>query len=316
MDPTDQRTGLVTTVKDNEALYPKRDVIKAKAARQLQQRLANPPDAKLKRALPSSSVPHTDILPADVTRATDIYGPSLEALKGRTTTRKAIPFPHTDISTRVTDEQNMFVDLFYACKEAFLITKVLPLGHTMVTALDKTDTTSLRRALRVHLGTYGQRRIAKTSLYSDNERGITAMASDFAGAGITPHQSGPGMHVHVIERAIRHIKELARGTRTIQLPNISFPTTSRLRVYKIQLLPRVHSPFQLLYNRTPNAKIDAQLEFGCCYQYTARDPDNSMTPRRHGGIGVGQIPNGTGTCRLYNLHTAYYHKSHHRDTND
>ena len=56
--------------------------------------------------------------------------------------------------SRVTDEQHMFVDLFYACEEAFLITKVLPLGHTMVTALDKTDTTSLKR---VHLGTYGKR---------------------------------------------------------------------------------------------------------------------------------------------------------------
>ena len=28
-----------------------------------------------------------------------------------------------------------------------------------------------------------------------------------------------------------------------------------------------------------------------------------MTPRTHGAIGVGQIPNGTGTCKLYNLHT-------------
>ena len=55
---------------------------------------------------------------------------------------------------------------------------------------------------------------AYTSLYSDNERGITAIASDFDGAGITLHQSGPGMHVHVIERAIRHVKELARGTRS------------------------------------------------------------------------------------------------------
>ena len=57
----------------------------------------------------------------------------------------------------------------------------------MVTALDKTDINSLRRALRVHLGTYSQRRITISSLYSDNERGITAMASDFAGAGITLH---------------------------------------------------------------------------------------------------------------------------------
>ena len=120
MDPTDQRTGLVTTVKDNEALYPKRDVIKAKAARQLQQHLANPPDAKLKRALSQGQITHTDVLLADVTRATDIYGPSLEAFRGRATTRKAIPFPRMVISTRVTDEQHMYVDLFDACKEAFI----------------------------------------------------------------------------------------------------------------------------------------------------------------------------------------------------
>ena len=101
----------------------------------------------------------------------------------------------------------MYVDLFYACKEAFLITKIVPLGHTMVTALDKADTTSLCRTLRIHLGTYGQQRITITAIYSNNEKGITAMAQDYAGAGITLYQSGPGMHVHVIECAI-----LARRT--------------------------------------------------------------------------------------------------------
>ena len=206
MDPTSPLTGLVTTVKDNEALYPKRDVIKAKAARQLQRRLANPRDAKLKRPLSQGQITHSDVLPADVTRATEIYDPSLEALKGRTTTRKVLPFPRLDILTRATTEQSMYVDLFYtratteqsmyinllyACKDLFYAsTKVLSLGHTMVTALDKADTISLRRVLRVHLGTYGQRRIAIATLYSDNERGITAMASDFAGA-IQPRDACP-----------------------------------------------------------------------------------------------------------------------------
>ena len=203
---------LLPVSKYDEAVYPKRDVIKARAARQLQRRFANPLDAKLKRALSQGQITHSDVFPANATRATEIYGPGLEALKGRTTCRKALPFPRLDISARATIEQSVYVDLFYDCKEAFLITKVLPLGRTMVTALDKADTISLRRVLWVHLVTYGQRRITNTTLYSNNDRGITAMASDFAGAGITLHQSGPGIHVHVIERTIRHIKELARGT--------------------------------------------------------------------------------------------------------
>ena len=170
----------------------------------------------------------------------------------------------------------------------------------MVTALDKADTTSLRRTLRVHLGTYGQRRITITAIYSDNEKGITAMAQDFAGAGITLHQSGPGMHVHVIERAIRHIKELACGTLS------GLPYNCRMFLFRLLVVfvtTRSNrfpdstrndglSPFQFLYNRTANAKIDAQLEFGCHYQYTARDPDNTMIPRTYEAIGTGT------TCTL------------------
>lgn len=307
----DHLSGHIATVAENEARHSKRDVTKAKLARQLQRRLGNPPDAKLKRALSLGQITHSDILPIDITRATEIYGPNLESLKGRTTYKKATPFPAPVTPTRVTDEQRMYVDLFYACKEAFLITKVLPLGHTMVTALDKADTSSLRRVLRTHLGTYGQRHIRITAIYSDNERGITAMALDFAGAGITLHQCGPGMHVQIIERCIRYIKELARGLLAglpYNCPIFLFRllvvfVTTRSNMFPDSTRTDGLSPFQLLYNRTPNAKFDANLEFGCHYQYTARDPDNTMTPRTYGAIGVAQIPNGTGTCKLYSLHT-------------
>ena len=102
MASSTQLIGHVATVSDNEALHSKRDVIKARNARQFQRRLGNPPDAKLKRVLSHGQITQCDILPADIPRATEIYGPNLEALKGRTTTRKAFPFPNLDLSTRVT----------------------------------------------------------------------------------------------------------------------------------------------------------------------------------------------------------------------
>ena len=37
------------------------------------------------------------------------------------------------------------------------------------------------------------------------------MTNDFAGAGITTHLAGPGMHVHTIERQIRAVKEGVRS---------------------------------------------------------------------------------------------------------
>ena len=51
------RPTFITTVADNEALHSKRDVTKAREAREFTQRLANPPDQRLTTAL-SHSIPH------------------------------------------------------------------------------------------------------------------------------------------------------------------------------------------------------------------------------------------------------------------
>jgi hypothetical protein len=180
----DTRVGnqfLITTVADNEAQLSRREVELAREARQLQRRLANPPDAKLIKALSNGTIQNTTVVPADVIRATIIYGPSIEAIKGRTTTVRALPFPPED-SSRITTEQKMYADIFFAANCAFEITIVHPIGHVVCSYIEKTDTPTLRRTLRVHLGTYGQRRITVRHFYSDNEKGILCMGQDFAGS--------------------------------------------------------------------------------------------------------------------------------------
>jgi hypothetical protein len=209
-DTRQAHTCLIPTVAENEARYSKREVSQARDARQLQRRLANPPDAKLIKALTTGTIQNTPVTPADVVRATDIYGPSIEALKGRTTTARTVPTPQ-ETMTRTTLEQRMYTGIFYAAGNAFEITIVHPIGHIICSYLDKTDTTNLRRALRTHLGTYGQQRITIRHIHSDNEKGILCIGQDFAGAGITLHLAGPGMHVHIIERTIRYVKEGVRG---------------------------------------------------------------------------------------------------------
>ena len=48
-------------------------------------------------------------------------------------------------------------------------------------------------------------------MYSDNEGGIVALQTELAASGIQLITAGPGMHVHVVERAIRYIKEGVRS---------------------------------------------------------------------------------------------------------
>ena len=164
----------------------------------------------------------------------------------------------------------MYLDLFRASDLDFLITYVMPLGHLLVSSVTKTDLPTLRKTLRQHLGTYGQRQIRVDHIYSDNEKGITAMSADFAGAGITLRQSGPGIHVHVIERQIRTVKEGVRSN----LSSLPYACSDQIFKYlvgftvtRINMFPSANnldnmSPFQLLYNRPVNVRRDAHLEFG------------------------------------------------------
>jgi len=309
----------ITTVTSNEQRFSKREVAQAQAARKLQQRLAFPPDSKLIRALHRGTFLDTGVLPSDVTRATDIYGPCVEALKGRTTTRKAPSFPIETLTDRATSPQSAYVDLFYANKDAFLITVVKPLGHIMVTAIDKADTPTLRKALRTHLGTYRQRGLQLSHVYSDNEKGLLALGLDFAGAGIVFDQAGPGMHVSIIERCIRTVKEGVRAT----LAGLGYPANRKLLRYlvtfvvnRINMFPSdtrtdALSAFQLLYRRSVNAKLDAHLEFGAYYQVSVRAQDNTMAARTYGAIGVAQHTNGTGTCGFLALHNGLYYAANH-----
>jgi hypothetical protein len=97
---------------------------------------------------------------------------------------------------RTTAEQKMHADIFVAARNDFEITIVHPIGHIICSYIERKDTPTLRRALRTHLGTCGQRRIVVRHIYSDNEKRILFMGQDFAVAGITLHLAGPGMHVH------------------------------------------------------------------------------------------------------------------------
>ena len=308
-DISHHRTVAVTTVADNEALFTRTEVEKAKQARNLMKRMGHPPDSKMIRALQYGNLHGTRILPADIHRATTIYGPSVAALRGHTVTQRPHAFPVEQPRDRAVAPQSMYLDLFRAHSLDFLLTYVRPLNHLMVTSIAKSDLTTLRRTLRTHLGVYGQRRIRINNLYCDNEKGITAMAADFAGAGITLHQSGPWMHVHVIERQIRTVKEGVR-TGLACLPysccNLIFKFLVGFTVTRENMFPDSTrtdnlSPFQVLYNRPVDVNRDAHLEFGALYEVTSRTGDNTMAFRTISAIGLAQTPNGTGTCQFYNI---------------
>ena len=308
-DLTPISTALITTVADNKTQHSKREVIAATEARLLQERLANPPDNKMSQAIANGNIVNAKILPADIVRAQAIYGPNTHALQGRTVTRTADPFPVPQESSRDTSPQSVYIDVFMANGVSFLITVAKPLEHILATCIESRDTATLRKAVRTHLAFYSSRRIPTPILYSDNEGGIVALQSELAGSGIQLITSGPGMHVHVVERAIRYIKEGVRSVhaglpyacpRAIFKHLIPF-VALRLNIFPSSTRTDKLSAFQLVYNRSADAKRDCHLTFGGMYHITCKDRAHTMAVRTVAAIGVGQIPNGTGTCMFFTI---------------
>ena len=137
--------------------------------------------------------------------------------------------------------------------------------------------------------------------------------------GIKLINSGPGAHVHIVERATRYVKE---GVRSVlhglpySCPRSLFKmlipyVTLRLNLFPSSTRTDKLSAFQLVYNRPAVATKDCHLEFGALYHVTTRTTNNTMASRTTLTISVGQVPNGTGTCTFLSLSTNAFFSANH-----
>ena len=115
------------------------------------------------------------------------------------------------------------------------------------------------------------------------------------------------MDVHVIKRAIRYIKEGVRGVHAglpYACPRAIFKHLIPFVALRLNPLPSSTrtdklSAFQLVYNRSADARRDCHLTFGGMYHVTCKDRAHTRAVHTVAAIGVGHIPNGTGTCSFF-----------------
>ena len=134
------RTLAISTVNNNKSKFTKREVLQAQAVRALKKRMGYPPDAKLTRALQLGSIQNSNVLPADINRAMQIYGTSIPALRGLSYFQDLFslccliisyfqdPFPPEFTRERALDAQSMHIDLFRAQGQDFLLTYTKPIN--------------------------------------------------------------------------------------------------------------------------------------------------------------------------------------------
>ena len=120
-------TNIPGTVEQRAAIYPKRALQRAIAARRIQARLGYPAS----NDFASMNIHGVDVTPRDVAIADHVFGPPIATLKGRTTKRASPPIVPT-APVVIEANQHLEIDVMFINRMPFLVALLVPLGYSFV----------------------------------------------------------------------------------------------------------------------------------------------------------------------------------------
>ena len=293
----------VNTVQDSMRNYTKREVERARLAREYQRKLGYSA-GQLVKLLNSGKIRNAEITPHDIVRSINIWGKDLGQLKGKTTAKKTKAVQFEPV-LQVRRDQAMDLDLMFVEDLKYLIAVFTPLDYTAVKRLRSKGKYELWSGIN-RCRAYVER--AGMKVYSAHCDGESAIASNYiegkmGTSGIQLDTTAAGDAVARVERKIRVIKERMRGvinTLPYMLALFLIDWLVQYCVYRIngEILSDGldnNSPNERLFGRSIDAKSDLKHAFGDYVQVAEGETDNSMTERTRGGIALMPTGNADGS---------------------
>lgn len=317
-------TCLLTTVQDNESKYSRREVVQAKKAKELIERLNYPSKDTLITGLKYGNIDNVDVTIEDVNRAYDIYGNNVAAIRGKSTRPKPSPIdPNIKIDKGEVKKGIISTDIMNINGQKFIVGVLDEIGMVMTVHIPNKSASIIRQALLDIKHTCANNNW-NISFRCDNEPAIVhiaensivdALVNKFDNIDI--HLVGPGRHVPVVERMIRTLKERVRSiinSLPYKCPIFLIKWMVTSVTTSINLLRNnsgastqgdVRSPKEIFSGIRTDKTRDIRATFG---EYVeAYDTNNtiinSMKPRTRGAIILAPTGNHTGTYNLWCLST-------------
>ena len=252
----------VQTVADNERLFTRREVHKARGAIELKRKLGFPSDRDLAEL--ASTGKNLDVTPQDVARAHRIYGLNPHVLRGKTKTPRSTPIKIEHIPRSLQAEQVLHVDLFFIDKLTFVLAVADPLSLTGITHIPSKSIPAVRKALLDTLRQLRKAGFTVGAILTDREGAVLALREELEDRGIRVNATGAGQHVPVAENKIRQVEERGRcvlSSLPFKLPRplirwlIAF-CTQRLNMVQHRTRADAAIPMELFLGRKINFSRD------------------------------------------------------------
>ncbi len=140
----DRRT--YATVKQNEELYNKKEVIKAQTAQEFIHNAAYPSEKEAAHLVMDGNITDIPVSAADIYRAYDIYGVPVAAIRGKATRHKVSRQDVDDTLKEQKTDQIMYTDVMKVRNQPYLISLVEPLELVLTTPTENDSAENLGRA--------------------------------------------------------------------------------------------------------------------------------------------------------------------------
>ena len=291
-------TALFATAEENERRFSPREVKAAKDVREYMRTRGLASSSEMIRSIKSGSILNCPYTEQDVLRAHKIYGPDINALKGKT---KRSKHKRVEVDTLwwkpIRAIQVLVVDLMCVCGLWFLLSISDPLGMLMVTYLpDGKKLAGVYKTLMAHIAAYRGRLFDIAVLRSDSEGAVIACKEKIEHAGVHMELASKAKHCPPIERQIQLVKERFRGI-SHGLPYRLFDklviwlvyfVVTRLNQSVFSKEPGALPPFCNFKNRKLDHNIDNRIGFGEYVQVHEDNGEfqNSMLPRTTAAISL------------------------------
>ncbi|MGL6130279.1 MAG: hypothetical protein ACRCZ9_01525, partial [Fusobacteriaceae bacterium] len=308
----------ISTVRDNMLPYSKRQIAGAQKAKDLYASLAYPSLADFKWIIRSNQIKDCPVSVEDTEIATNIWGPDIAALKGKTT-RKTPAHVTTDIVAVPASIRQLHrfvsigIDVFFVNQTPFLLTLSRNICFTTVTHLTDRKAETIYKAFASTFTYYYQRGFQIMTVTADGEfKSIENHMLNLPGAPRL-NLTAANEHEPYVERRIRTIKERVRAIRH-SLPFNTVPTVivTHMVFYVVKVLNNFPVKGGVSENYSPKTIMSGEtiiykqytLPFGTYCQVHEEDkPRNSMAARSQGAISLGPSNNRQGGQKFYTLST-------------
>ena len=222
-DEEEGNLALVQTVEENMRLYSKKEVAKARLARELLAKVGFPSVNNPIRMVETGT--GFTVTADDFRRADSIWGMDVTSLKDKTKKRTTSSLDYTLVDKSSQKMQVLSIDIMYLEKIPNLIGVVHSLDLTLVTDIltiskdgSSKSAATVCKGIKYFRGVLASKGFESPVIMSNGEGSIGTLIDELRLLGIEIDISGAGGHVSRIERRIQLVKERVRAHMCHQLP--------------------------------------------------------------------------------------------------